>query len=883
MNRRPASDHTQFAARSALMCAVVVLGGRAVGQTELPTGKQVIARYCVACHGPELQEAGLRLDSLDSDEPPGRKGKTLQRVLRAVRDGEMPPSDSDQPSWAEREGLRHWLEVQLDGIADELRGARSETMMRRLTGEEYNYTMQSLFGVDAECADLLPPDPISEMGYRNATDRLGLSSIRLDAYLDSARRAISRYVQSGDLEGQSLFYHIEFEELYYAAGDRYGTRAQAPWPVDRKSLGQQRKDGSARPGYAQPLSSKRPGAYSADESMRAAIPKLNEQFVAVRQRLSVGELLVRVRAAATPDRVGRFPRLRVEAGVTLGDGCSIDKRLLGETDVTAPLDAPEVFEFHVRLEDVPTKGALTDEETFDRLSVFDLDQFFISNATCDERAIFALGRGGFSDPKKGLERAASHIQQMAADGVGFLYLDWIEIEMLPGVGERNHAYRWAIPQVAEAEEAVASGELILEFMRAAFRRPVSQLEVQAKLELFHQLRTLGYSFDQSLKETMAAVLVSPSFLFRDAAVERRRRPDSDRVTTSEPTSSGPSPHQLATRLSYLLWLSPPDEQLMMAADRGTLAQPETLHNQIDRLLADPRSRRFTESFCRQWLRLDKYRNVVVNRERFSSYDEDLAADALRETLGFFHEVFSSEASALDLLDSSYAILNHRLARHYGLDVASTGQLARVDLPGNSIRGGLLTHASLLTMNSDGTDSHPIRRGVWLLERLLHDPPPPPPPNVPAIERNVLDEQELSLAERIELHRRPGACRGCHEKIDPWGMALEAFDATGGWRGGNESQGPSVPSSRSHIQVVLPDGTGINNVAQFKSYLREHQAERFADSMVHHMFTFTFGREPDLSDRQYVKTIRQRFMASGYRLKALLLAIIDCPLFQRSAP
>ncbi|WP_167546592.1 DUF1592 domain-containing protein [Stieleria maiorica] len=837
----------------------------------------LLERHCQQCHGADDPETNLRVDnpdfSLAPDSPEyAAAGKLLERVYNAVDSGQMPPEDAEPLAISSRRQLLRLLRNRLLQVA---KNSPERSPHRRLTVEEYNYTLKTLFGVDAEFADMLPADPISESGYRNARSQLGLSSLQIEAYLDSARRAVQRYVQFGPIEDDVIRYHIEFEDLYYATGDRYGTRKRAPAAIDRETMLARRERNLAQtPKYVDPLGPKLPGAHSDDEKLRAAIPKLNQQYVAIPRRLSTGEMVIRLRAAGTADRNGRFPRLRVEAGITLGDGCSIDRRLLGEADVTAPTDDPAVYEFRIRLEDVPTKGPQRQEDTFDRLSVFDMDQIYISNVSCDPHAVFTLGRGGYPDPEIGSQRIAGAIDQMDRDGVNFLMLDCMEIEMFPGRSESTPSYRWQIPSVAvdqdDRDEAMIAESLLAEFMRQAYRRPVSADEISQKLKLFGALRTRSYSFEDSLRETMTAVLVSPAFLFLEvpSPTPAKRRSDSS------------CPHQLASRLSYLLWLSPPDDHLMIRANDGSLLQPCVLHEEAERMLADPRCRRFLESFCRQWLRLGRYHNIAVDRDAYPTYDEDFAAASIRETIECFVEVFQSDANALDLIDSDYVIVDDRLAEHYGLAAPTSGEMQKVSLPKDSVRGGLLTQASLMTLNSDGVDSHAIRRGVWLLDRMLNSPPPPPPPNIPAIEIDDPELEGLSLKEKIQRHREPGACRNCHAKIDPWGIPFENFDATGRWR--NEwlaFEGDQRVRRVIDPATVLPDGQRIENIVELKQHLRRQRSEQFADALVHHLLTYTLGRSPDYADRQDVDEIRKRFKASGYKLRELVLAIVDSKLFR----
>jgi hypothetical protein len=835
----------------------------------------LLQRYCVDCHSGDSPEADLRLDSLARvlNQPDERI--TTEKIANALSSSRMPPEDAEHPTAEEHASLLNWFVVRVDAIDDKDGGSGRRTFNRRLTNEEYNYTMQSLFGVDAEFADLLIADPLAESGYRNDVRRFGFSSLQWEAYLDCARRSVGRYVQVGEHKPATVHYHIELEDLWYSTADRYKTRQRAPQPVDVATfVDRQKRNRSSKPKYVDPLAPRLPGAWSEDEALREAIPKLNQQYVAIPKRPAVGEMVVRVRAAGAADRLGRFPRMRVEAGIALGDGCSVDKRLLGDVDVAASREHPRVYEFRIRLEDVPTKGPLSDEESFDRLSVFDMDHVYISNIACDDRAIFGLGRGGHKDPSTGSTQIAEPLRSMADAGAGFLYLDCLEIEMHAGVGAEEQPYRWQVrgrdDENAPTDETAAVSELLRRLMREAYRRPVSDAEIEIKRQLFSRLRSDDYSFADSCREMMAAVLVSPSFLLLQSG--RPIDPSGEMGKTS--------PHDLAARLSYLLWLSPPDQQLSRHAVDGSLLDPKIFRSEAERLLADPRSRRFLDCFCRQWLRLDKHENVAVDRRAYPQYDDELAAAAISETLAYFGEVFNSNASALDLIDSDYAVLNNRLADHYGVEGVTSGDLTRTTLPDDSIRGGLLTQASLMTINSDGIDSHPIRRGAWLLDRVLNRPPPPPPPNVPDLDGDDPDLRGLSLQRQIERHRQPGSCRDCHQKIDPWGIPFENLDATGRWRDQVKARDDDVRSRPVDAVAVLPDGQHIDGITELKGYLRRRRADQFSRSLVHHLLTYALGRSPDFRDRRPVNEIHDRFIASNYQLKQLILAIVESELFRQ---
>lgn len=856
-----------------IVAAALALAVEPVEQADVErqAATALLEQYCLECHGPDVQEGNLRFDQFGPIEEHAGASATTEKMLRALRELKMPPEDAETLPQQNREKLIAWLERQLRQWDESSIQQGALDGNRRLTIEEYNYTLQALFGVDATFNDQLPADPISEHGYRNATERLGLSSLQLEAYLDSARRAVGRYVQFGPLEQQPLRYFIELEDLYYSTAERYQSRKRAPRPQDEQTFFAKRTaNGQSPPEYVDPLSPTPPGATSDDEMWRAAIPKLHQQYVAIPERLPMGELIVRVRAAGTVGRDGRPPRLRVEAGITLGDGCSIAKRSLGEVDVRARREEPEIYEFRIRLEDVQTKGPLSEVDSFDQLSMFDMDQIFLSNISCDERAVFGLSRCARSDLLKGSAAIADEIAGMRDAGLNMLHLDSIEIEMLPGLGVNNADYRWTIHRPTESDDpAGLAANLLNRFMQAAYRRPIADEELARKLKLFQDLIAQQYSFEESLRETLAAVLVSPSFLFLE--------PTAGTLASAQVGETLPA-YQTASRLSYLLWLSPPDEVLMKRAREGALTNSDGRRREAERLLADARSQRFLESFCRQWLRLDKHAHIAVDRTRYPTFDEDLAEMSIRETLEFFTHVVRSGGSALDLLDSDYAMINDRLARHYGIDGVTSGDFQRVQLRGDSPRGGLLTHASLLTMNSDGVDSHPVRRGVWLLERLLNDPPPPPPPQVPELDAQSPDLRGLSLKQRIELHREPSACQNCHRQIDPWGIAMEQFDATGQWRTRVTARGEDEQSQLVESASVLPDGHEISGAEDLKYYLRKQRAEQFASGLVHHLLTYTMGRAPRYSERREVERIEAQFEESGYRVDHLILAIVESELF-----
>jgi len=390
-------------------------------------------------------------------------------------------------------------------------------------------------------------------------------------------------------------------------------------------------------------------------------------------------------------------------------------------------------------------------------------------------------------------------------------------------------------------------------MAKAWRRDVSDDEVDRKLALLASLRPQAEDFQEALLETYAAVIASPHFL----------------------TLSGPerlSSSELATRLSTFLWCSLPDETLRARATAGSLEQPGVLAAEAARLLSDARSRRFAEQFTRQWLGLDRLDYLEVDRGRYPAFNPLLAEAMQEEPTAFFEELLRENGSVLELLDADYVLVNERLARHYRIPDVVGNEFRRVALANDPRRGGLLTHAGLLAMNADGVDSHPLKRGVWLLERLLDDPPPPPPPAVPRIDLADPEIAKLSLKERLLDHRSQAACRSCHERIDPWGIALENYDAIGSWR--EEIDGQPVDATST-----LFNGQQLAGIEGLKRYLLETRASQFRRAMIRKLAQFAVGRPLTFADHAQVEAIASELDERGDGLATMIEAIVESDLFR----
>jgi hypothetical protein len=398
-------------------------------------------------------------------------------------------------------------------------------------------------------------------------------------------------------------------------------------------------------------------------------------------------------------------------------------------------------------------------------------------------------------------------------------------------------------------------QIVNNLLLRAYRRPVTPAEVDSKLRLLALARQEGDSFEEGIRLVLEAVLASPDFLFRtDGAVNGTR-------STSD--------HALASRLSYFLWASMPDDELRAAADRKTLQTHDVLAAQVRRMLADPKASNLVENFGAQWLQLRNLGRTKPDPARFPAVDDELLDAMRRETLLFVEAVMREDRSILDLIDAPFTFLNGPLARHYGIANVSGEEFRRVDLDGDK-RGGLMTQGAILTVSSYPTRTSPPVRGKWVLENLLGAAPPPPPPDVP-----VLDESKLgntvSLRERLEQHRKDPSCSPCHDQMDPIGFGLENYDAVGAWRT-HDGHVPIDPSG------TLPDGNSFQGARDLKKILRG-RSEAFTRNLTEKLLTFALGRGLEASDQEAVEHIVSRVSAGGHRFSTLVLEIVNSKPFQ----
>jgi hypothetical protein len=419
-------------------------------------------------------------------------------------------------------------------------------------------------------------------------------------------------------------------------------------------------------------------------------------------------------------------------------------------------------------------------------------------------------------------------------------------------------YKARLFTCAEKTEACA-GQILRSVAYKAWRRPITDADVRKLTRFVNMALTSGDSFDQGIRLGLEAILVSPDFLFR---VERDPDPMNARGVHAV------NDYELASRLSFFLWSSIPDRELLQAAQNNSLHKPAVLKSQVARMLKDPKSERFVDNFAGQWLELRNLDSITPDPDKFPEF-VDLRDDMKTETRMFFSSVMRDDRSILDFIDGKYSFLNERLAKHYGIKDVKGNDFRRVALE-NGERSGVLTQGSVLTVSSYPTRTSPVIRGKWVLENFLNAPPPPPPPNVPTLDTSEVGSK-MSLREQLEKHRANAICSSCHSKMDPLGFGLENFNAIGQWR---DKDGKFAIDSSG----TLPDGKSFKGPAELKAILRS-DPRAFAQCLAEKMMTYALGRGLERYDRPAVKKIVARAAADDYKFAEFISGIVESLPFQ----
>jgi len=819
--------------------------------------KPILAASCVECHGPDKQKAKFRVDTLDPDLVNGKDADWWLEVMEVLSNGEMPPPDEDvEIAETDRGKIIDWLSGEILAASQAKRNKSKHSSFRRMTRYEFSYALQDLLGLKQDFVTDLPPEASSEDGFQNSSEVLQMTSSQFATYRDIARKALITATIRGP-QPKPTYFSITMDK----AGSPYENWLDENIKLyqDKIKAGELTADILGRFKHEkkvsnEPMSKRRthfldrntgdlwnrkiPYGFSLwkPTDQKPIAPDVNP-FVLVLpdgydQEIDLGNYLpdsgimrVRVRASRVSAEGDSYPSISLSFGHKPNNNSS-QEFLISKKDIaiTAPPDKPEFYEWLINMNEVQRNSYL-------RTGIM----------------------GKRPTPTEYI--AIKNVHQGEAHDGSAVQIDYIEVTA-PYITQWPPASHLKVfPEQTTSDSEINSARKILtNFMPRAWRRKVTNSELERKVALFKQIRPTCIDFQETMIEVLATVISSPNFLY---------------LTQSDTTAKD---HELATRLSFFLWSSQPDQELLELVFNGELRQPGVLSQQAERMLADPRAERFTKHFTRQWLGMELLDLLQVDREAYPSFSNTLKHAMQQEPIEFFKHVLHQDRSIMDFLHADYSILNQRLATHYGITGVYGNHFRKVSLPSNTKRGGLLAQAGFLAMNSDGRDSHPLKRGIWLLEKILHDPPPPPPPAVPEIDLTDPEIMKMTLKERMEDHRNKPACASCHAKIDPWGIAFENFDAIGAWR--DEINGKPVDATSK-----LYNKSELSGMYGLKRYLLENRQDQFARAMVHKLASYALGRPLSFADRAEVERITSEMRQKGDGMRSLLFLLIESNLFQ----
>jgi mono/diheme cytochrome c family protein len=784
------------------------------------TVKPFLAQTCYDCHNNRRQKGDVNLQLFETADAVAAHPDTFDLLLQKLRSGEMPPDDEDRPDPEDVEAVTAWVSTELDRLERLTPPDPGRVTIRRLNRTEYNNTLRDLLGVDLSPADDFPQDDTG-YGFDTIADVLTLSPVLMERYMAAAERVARTAIFGSESTAATLIRlstpsaRITPVRTPAASYDESGlslpnaVHATHRFPVDGQYMFRVFLGGT-RPLGSEPL---RVGLWIDGELVeeQALDPEASASFADDEQEIGGKTIEFRTRVAAGE-------RWVAASILHLYEG--LPARMGGPNPSRRPEPAP--IEFRPPPNPTPERVAAARKRFEDRQE--ELASKPINNARAS-----AIEVAGPFNPARGASR-----------------------------GSLAHVFSCGGPETPYTE--ACASENVTRLAARAFRRPVTDAEVAPYVGLVADAAAAGESFGEAMALAVQAVLVSPDFLFR---IEQ------DHPVTMDAAAFPISEHELATRLSYFLWASMPDDTLRAVADRGDLRRPGVLEAQVRRMLADPRSRALVEEFGGQWLQFRALEAVTPDRERFPDFDNYLRLSMRDETLLFFETIVREDRSVLDFIDADYTYLNERLARHYGVPGVRGPQFRRV-LLSTPERGGVLSHASVLTVSSYATRTSPVLRGKWILDNLLDAPPPDPPAGVPALDETAVGTT-ASLRQQMEAHRANPTCAACHRRMDPLGFGLENYDAIGAWR---TTEG-AFPIDASG---ALPDGRSFDGPAELRAILSADR-EDFTRALASKLLTYGLGRGLERYDRPAVRGIVKALPSYEYRFSGLVLEVVNSLPFQ----
>jgi mono/diheme cytochrome c family protein len=801
----------------------------------------LLSRYCITCHNERLKTGGLALDRMDvSNVAP--HAEAWEKVVRKLRAGVMPPAGRPRPDKAAYDALTAGIEAALDRSAVRNPNPGRTPAFHRLNRTEYRNAIRDLLALDLDVAAVLPADDAS-YGFDNIGDILGVTPALIEGYLEAARRVSQEAIGDPLIAQETYTYSVaaDLTQDYRLEGLPFGTRGGTVihhhFPVDGEytiAVRLLRNFIGGIMGLAEPHQLE----VSVDGERVQVFPIGGRRPRAADGDAEAQESGNRALAADA----GLNVRVTVKAGPRAVAATFIERSSVENEDLRPPyLRSFAVLSDFANGQPHIASVAITGPYSADVGTTPSRQRIFVcrplheaDEAPCARRILSELARRAYRRPV-----TDEDLKPLLA-----FYESGRKASDAPG-GSRPVSGEQGPPRV-ESEQSGAGP--------AGPRKRSEPSGVEGPPRV---------NFDAGIQRGLQRLLVSPEFLVR---IER------DRPSSSGNGSYPISDLELASRLSFFLWSSLPDDELLKQAEANRLRKPAVLTAQVRRMLADERSRALVNNFAAQWLYL---RNVPAARpdtQIFPDFDENLRQAFRRETELLFETIMREDRSVLDLIGARYTFLNERLARHYGIGGVYGSQFRRVTLPADSVRGGLLGQGSILTVTSYPNRTSPVLRGKWILENVFGSGPPPPPPDVPELGERSEDGRLLSMRQRMAQHRSNAVCASCHTTMDSLGLPLENFDAVGAWRDRGESNDAIDASG------TMPDGTPFTGARELREALLRHPGP-FLTALTEKLLTYAVGRGLAYYDAPAVRAITREAARRDYAFSAIVLGIVNSVPFQ----
>jgi cytochrome c553 len=814
---RPSAPAERGAGRSG-SAAVQIAAPAQASQLAMPS-KAFLDTYCITCHNQRMKAAGLALDTLDLTDV-GAHAREWEKAVVKLRAGLMPPAGMPRPAKPVIDEFTSFLEAALDRAAAARPNPGRTEPFHRLNRAEYENAVRDLLALDIDATTWLPTDEVS-YGFDNIAGVLKLSPLLTERYLNTAQK-VARLALGTPAPPNGELYRVpdQLDQDVRLEGMPMGTR------------------GGKRVDFLAP----RAGEYVIKVRIGRGIDYDIPHFLGEQQlEISVdGERVQVFVLPATPGVALNIERQISQVALAGARG--------GDRPAAVPMSpaqAPRNID-----DDWVVRVPLT-------AGVHEIRATFLLKTS----AVSEGFRKPFLKPYIG---RGDDDNRETREGASLRELEIMGPLNPGGAGESpSHKRVFACKPAQPSEEPGCARSILSTLARRAYRRPVTDDEVKVLLTFFDQGRVTG-GFEAGIELALQRILVSPSFLFRTEFVPAvAPRAGAYRISDVE----------LASRLSFFLWSSIPDDELLDLATQGKLRNPAVLERQTRRMLADPRSQAFIDNFAGQWLSLRRLPDIVPDPFLFPDWGDTLALAFQRETELFFSSIVREDRPVPELLTANYTFVNERLAQHYDIPNVKGVNFRRVALADDSPRRGLLGKGSILTVTAFPNRTSPVVRGKWVLENILGAPPPEPPPDVPGLPENGEKVTKVrTLRQRLEQHRAEPVCASCHKLMDPIGFALEKFDAVGKYRLFDENYEPIDSSG------VYPDGTRIDGPEGLRQVLASHSSQ-FMVNVTNKLMTYALGRGVEYYDAPAVRTILRDATPRDFRFSSIVVGIVKSTPFQ----